>query len=53
MLRDNTIPLIIGCFWIGVVHTNIIGAEWTMIVGIGLSIWNRIEFAENMSRAFQ
>ena len=49
MLFDDFLPLLVGGLGILVIHADVVGAERAMIIGVGLGIWDRIEFPEDVS----
>ena len=49
MFLDDFLPLLVGCLGILVIHADVVGAERAMIIGVGLGIWDRIEFPEDVS----
>ena len=51
MFQCNFVSLLVTPLRIVVVHSDVVGAEGTMIIGVGLAVWNRVEFFKCFSPA--
>ena len=49
MLANDLATALVTGFWIVVVEANVVGAEGTMIVGVGLVIRNRIKLLKTLA----